>query len=559
MAAIAADPRTAMPATPPTDDTPLDDPFLGKVIGERYRIEALLGEGGVGRVYRARHATLGRPVALKVLLTEHEGSGVLRERFRREAEALAGLSHPNIVAVTDFGVHDESPFLVMELLEGRSLAEVLREGAMEPARALALTRQVLLALGYAHAHEVVHRDLKPHNIIVRRLGDGTDHVTVLDFGLARFVGEAKRSGAALTRAGMLIGTPAYMAPEQASGDVDAIDARTDVYAAGLVLYETLTRRRPFIVSDPGQLLRAHLLDDPPRLEEADPSLRVSKELQALVSRALAKSATVRFANATEMLAALDALDVDAARREGAPLDQADMASMVSAPTIAAAPTPKRALQAAREASAPSRAKAGRSPWPLVIAGAVGLALLGLGGAVAFWLASPTPETPAPQVIARPAPPPPPEPIEPVEQRLQNPFDAPLPDPLARLHAAVQRGRSLSRSQVRVVRDWARDNDHDVRAHLLLGHSYTNERALSWALPEYEAAMERDPSALAYPEMLKDLLEMARSRALARRAADRIVQWYGADALGMVNAQLEGRLRRDEQRRLEALRERLTAP
>src|SRR5687768_5160770 len=189
------EPRTAVltavrihssPAPPMTTATPLDDLKVGHVVAERYRIEALLGEGGVGRVYRARHTALGRSVAIKLLLTEHEGSEVLRERFRREAEALAALSHPHIVAVTDFGVDGEMPYLVMELLEGTSLAEMLQEDRLEPSSAIGIVRQVLLALGYAHARGVIHRDLKPHNIFVRRLDDGSAHVTVLDFGLARF-------------------------------------------------------------------------------------------------------------------------------------------------------------------------------------------------------------------------------------------------------------------------------------------------------------------------------------------------------------------------------------
>ncbi len=554
--------------------TPLDDIAIGHVLGDRYVIEGLLGEGGVGRVYRARHTALNRSVALKVLLAEHEGSEVLRERFRREAETLAALSHPHIVAVTDFGVDGEVMFLVMELLEGRTLAELLRAAPIEPRRGLAIVRQVLLALGYAHARGVVHRDLKPHNVFVRELDDGSDHVTVLDFGLARMLGQGGADARQLTRAGMLIGTPAYMAPEQASGDVDAIDARTDVYAAGLVLYEVLTRRRPFPGSEPGKLLRAHLLEDPPPLREADPSLTVPDALQALVTRALAKSRAERFADATEMLAALDAVDAEALRREGpaASIAVSEAESFVSAATLAASPAalqvrPRGATGAAADAprAAPAAvvvSRAPRSRAPIVIGLALALGAVGaIAAGVVLFLVPDSPEAPelpeaprAPEPVAPASPPPPAAPTD----AARDPFEDPLPEPMASLHAHVARGRSLSRSQVRQVRSWARENGDDVRARLLLGHSYTNERALSYALPEYEAAMARDRTARGDPEMLPDLLEMAVSNTLERRASDRIVEWYGADAVPAIDAALRGRVRPEEERRLQALRARAAA-
>ncbi len=554
--------------------TPLDDIAIGHVLGDRYVIEGLLGEGGVGRVYRARHTALNRSVALKVLLAEHEGSEVLRERFRREAETLAALSHPHIVAVTDFGVDGEVMFLVMELLEGRTLAELSRAAPIEPRRGLAIVRQVLLALGYAHARGVVHRDLKPHNVFVRELDDGSDHVTVLDFGLARMLGQGGADARQLTRAGMLIGTPAYMAPEQASGDVDAIDARTDVYAAGLVLYEVLTRRRPFPGSEPGKLLRAHLLEDPPPLREADPSLTVPDALQALVTRALAKSRAERFADATEMLAALDAVDAEALRREGpaASIAVSEAESFVSAATLAASPAalqvrPSGATGAAADAprAAPAAvvvSRAPRSRAPIVIGLALALGAVGaIAAGVVLFLVPDSPEAPelpeaprAPEPVAPASPPPPAAPTD----AARDPFEDPLPEPMASLHAHVARGRSLSRSQVRQVRSWARENGDDVRARLLLGHSYTNERALSYALPEYEAAMARDRTARGDPEMLPDLLEMAVSNTLERRASDRIVEWYGADAVPAIDAALRGRVRPEEERRLQALRARAAA-
>ncbi|MCZ7599143.1 MAG: serine/threonine protein kinase [Gammaproteobacteria bacterium] len=527
-------------------------------------------------MYRARHTALNRSVALKVLLAEHEGSEVLRERFRREAETLAALSHPHIVAVTDFGVDGEMMFLVMELLEGRTLAELLRATPIEPRRGLAIVRQVLLALGYAHARGVVHRDLKPHNVFVRELDDGSDHVTVLDFGLARMLGQGGADARQLTRAGMLIGTPAYMAPEQASGDVDAIDARTDVYAAGLVLYEVLTRRRPFPGSEPGKLLRAHLLQDPP----AAPRGRS-------VPHGARRAAGDRHAGAREEpRRALRRRDGDARRarrrrrRGAAPrrtggLDRGERGRVVrqrgDAGRLArrgAGATERGLGRGGPRAAGGGRARrraglaGARSRAPIVIGLALALGAIGAiaAGVVLFLVpdspgAAELPEAPrAPEPVAPASPPPPAAPTD----AARDPFEDPLPEPMASLHAHVARGRSLSRSQVRQVRSWARENGDDVRARLLLGHSYTNERALSYALPEYEAAMARDRTARGDPEMLPDLLEMAVSNALARRASDRIVEWYGADAVAGIDAALRGRLRPEEERRLQALRARAAA-
>ncbi|HEY8432089.1 MAG TPA: serine/threonine-protein kinase, partial [Sandaracinaceae bacterium] len=489
-----------------TSPTPLTDLVVGHVVGERYEIEALLGEGGVGRVYRARHTALNRSVALKVLLAEHEGSEVLRERFRREAETLAALSHPHIVSVTDFGVDGEMLFLVMELLEGRTLAELLREGPIEPRRGLAIVRQVLLALGYAHARGVVHRDLKPHNVFVRTLDDGSDHATVLDFGLARILSR-EGSRAQLTRAGMLIGTPAYMAPEQASGDVEAIDARTDVYAAGLLLFEVLTGRRPFLGSDQGKLLRAHLLEDPPPLEEAAPGLRVPEALSALVTRALAKSRRERFGDATEMLAALDSIDLEEVRRSPAPsvARSRELDSIVSAATVAASPAAVRRSAPEPERSAPEPERSARPASRAALIAVALVAALGVLGALGVGVvrlvsargeAEPPPAPPAPPPPEAPAPEP-----DPPAPRVRNPFDDPLPPEVASLYARVRSGRPLSRTHVRNVRRWARENGDDVRGHLIVGHGYTNERSLSWALPEYEQAMARDPSVRGDPQLL----------------------------------------------------------
>ncbi|MDQ3033348.1 MAG: serine/threonine protein kinase, partial [Myxococcota bacterium] len=289
------------------------DTFVGCVLELRYRVEEKLGEGGLGTVYRAQHLKLARRVAIKVLRDDLRGIPQIRARFEREVKALSSLSHPNVVTITDFGISDGIPFLVMELAEGIELAKMVGE-PLPPARALSIIRQILASLAYAHERDVVHRDLKPANVIVRMLPDGRDHVTVLDFGLAKFVGDD--AGADLTRSGLVVGTPAYMPPEQMAAGARKADARSDLYAAGLIMFELLAGRRPFQFEEPADLLRAHLVMQPPSLAEALSAGWVDPRVESILTRALAKAPDERFQSAKEMIDAIDALPADGLVRGG---------------------------------------------------------------------------------------------------------------------------------------------------------------------------------------------------------------------------------------------------
>lgn len=546
------------------------DPLIGTTIAERYRIEAPLGEGGIGRVYRARHETLGRAVALKVLLAQYESIPVLKQRFEREAKALAALSHPNIVTVTDFGVEGDMPYLVMELLEGTDLAGLVHQAPLDPGRVLDIVRQTLRALDYAHAQGLVHRDLKPHNVFVRAMGDGTDHVEVLDFGLARFVGDAAKSSPKLTQQGALLGTPAYMAPEQASG-MEA-DARADVYAMGCVLFEALTGRRVFESNDPGQVLKAHLLSPPPRMGDVDTGLAIDERMERLVQRALAKSAPERFQSAKEMLDALDALPPDAVRRVGprpAPTGPVSgvaptQAPAVSAPTAAGTP---RALEEQNEVVAPSVGGSVHLPQsrlPLMTGlGCGALLLAGLVGGVIWWasdaLSSDEVEPPPPAPDVTPEPVPPPAPAAPTRPLARDPFAADVPEALAELKRraeAVRRGNRPSRQLLSDISRYQSEHPDDPRPHLVLGHLYTRARWLSRALPEYQTALELDESVRGYPQLLPDLLEMVRSNSLETEAGDVVRDAFGAEARAAVQAALNERMRAEEREHLEALLARL---
>ncbi len=559
---------------------------IGAVLDGRYRLEALLGEGGIGQVFEASHLALGTSVAVKVLRAEYAETELLQRRFQREAKALTELSHPHIVSVTDVGVSDGTPYLVMEKVEGQSLRQVLRGGALDPARALELTRQILRAVSHAHERDLVHRDLKPANIIVREV-DGGDHATVLDFGLARYTGERGRQGTKLTRRGSVIGTPAYMAPEQAAGG--EADERADVYALGLLAYEMLTGRRPFTELTRAELLRAHLLEPVPPLESASPGLEVMAELEDWIQRALAKQSDDRFADADEMLAELEALPRTAARRWASPVERPPdaptppdptaetMPAAVAPPAVAppgsgpragfGAPPPILASRPADAAASSTRAGRG-NPFGLLGAAIVlagGLFALAVGGVIMALVLSST-DDPSAQASSSVRPSPSDSPPTSSARRTPpetNPAGvdpmASLPPELASAHHQLTTGHHpLERRTVGQLNRYNRSHPRDARGRLLLGRHFTEVRSLSWAFPEYEAALELDADARRWPPVLPDLLEMARSRRWHSEAVALIAERYGAEALPEARAERARTRRPVEQRRIDALIARLAA-
>src|SRR6516165_2671495 len=250
----------------------------------RYRVEKLLGSGAMGEVYRAYDPAIDRLVAIKVLRPELIGgsdSEQLLQRFRREARAAGRRFHPNIVAIWDFGDDDGMPFLVMELVEGRSLDQVIKSSrSIEPARSVAIITQVLSALGFAHENGIVHRDIKPSNIMVLQ----DDRVKVADFGIARI--EASE----FTIVGDLLGTPAYMAPEQLSGS--PIDHRTDLFAAGVILFEMLTGVKPFRGKSITEIMSLMETRGPEDIRALNPS--VPEALKRVIAKSVAFDPVQRY-------------------------------------------------------------------------------------------------------------------------------------------------------------------------------------------------------------------------------------------------------------------------
>ncbi len=279
------------------------DPLVGRVIADAYVMQELVGVGGMGRVYRAEQKALGRVVAIKVVHRHLLGDRDSISRFYTEARAASSLNHPNSVSVFDFGrTADGMLYLVMEYLRGRDLARVIEEESPIPiARTIELAQGVLGALGEAHARGVVHRDLKPENILIENLRGGTDHVKVVDFGLAK-IRDVESAEAAR---GLVAGTPDYMAPEQARAL--EVDGRSDLYALGVVMFELLTGRLPFIDDTPSKVMSKHVFERVPDIQEIAPYRGIPDALVDVVMKALAKDPGERFQDADEMSRALRAV------------------------------------------------------------------------------------------------------------------------------------------------------------------------------------------------------------------------------------------------------------
>jgi eukaryotic-like serine/threonine-protein kinase len=273
------------------------DSFVGRTFDEKYLVEEPLGAGGMGEVYRARHLSMDRPVAIKFLhqrLVEDEAA---RGRFQTEARAAVKLRHPNAVSVTDFGQTSEGIiYIVMELLEGRTLREILdREAPLETARAISIMLQASDAVAAAHDAGIIHRDLKPANILVTQSADQPAVVKVLDFGIATFSADDDEDATVLAHAKSVIGTPRYMSPEQHNGN--DLTAAADVYSLGVILYEMLTGMVPFSGSTPGEIAQKHANNPPHPPREVVAA--IPEDIEHDVLHALEKQPVDRPANAGE--------------------------------------------------------------------------------------------------------------------------------------------------------------------------------------------------------------------------------------------------------------------
>jgi tRNA A-37 threonylcarbamoyl transferase component Bud32 len=299
---------------------------VGTLLAGRYRLEGILGEGGQAVVYRATHAWTGRSVAVKLLRPEHARDRHLVMRFLREARTASTLVHPNVVAILDMGADEDGDVhLAMELVEGRSLGAILdREQRLEPSRAITLLRPIVDALALAHRSGIVHRDIKPDNILIGDRGDGVVRPILLDFGTAK---STTSTWGNATQVGAIIGTPFYMSPEQTEGAAD-VGPPSDVWSMGVLLYRCLSGSLPFFASSPSSLLLAIIRGEHEPLDRVAPW--VPRPIASVVERALCTDRAQRYADAGELLEALDRAMVERGVVDGGVLAGTDRASTARA-------------------------------------------------------------------------------------------------------------------------------------------------------------------------------------------------------------------------------------
>ena len=385
------------------------DPRIGHLLQGRYRIISKIASGAMGVVYRGERVQLGRPVAVKFLHPWIAAQKAFLGRFENEAKAMSRLAHPHCVSVIDFGV-DGSPYLVMDFVTGRTLRDVMLQGPVAVARTMKIAQQLLSGLAHAHAQGIVHRDLKPENLILTAEDGMEDHLRILDFGLAKL-----RDGPAMT-AGLAVGTPSYMSPEQSGGPGD-VDARSDLYAVGVLLFEILAGRKPFTSENVGELIFMHREQPPPRLREAVSEGGYSPALEAAIDKALSKMPQDRFSSAAEFAAALAATPEGQGRTLAAAARKARPASKTTVDTVSAV---RRRLGADAPAADSSAEPAPRQ-WRLVWIGSGFLLIVLVGLTIGRALRSHPAEGPGAPVAAAPAPvprpgraaapaPPPPAPV-----------------------------------------------------------------------------------------------------------------------------------------------------
>jgi len=360
------------------------DPLVGKTIDGRYYVEKILGEGGMGLVYRGKHTILNKPLAIKVLRPDVSRDEEIISRFKQEAQSASSIGNQHIIDISDFGnLPDGSTYFIMEFLDGSDLTKVIEtQSPVAPNRIVHIAKQLCDALGAAHDAGIVHRDLKPDNIYLVRRGGDSDFVKVLDFGIAKVGGTSSK----LTRAGQVFGTPHYMSPEQCAGT--GVDHRTDLYAIGIILYEMVTGRTPFDADNLMGILTKHLYEAPIAPSQIRPDC--PPELEAIIIKCIAKKQDERYQNCRELLEDMKRIE-------------AGMPALASSSTYSQVPAiPNPSMPSITQRALPQQQQGGAGKW---IGLAAILVLLGGGGTVAFMMSKQTPVVHAP-VIPQVVPPPP---------------------------------------------------------------------------------------------------------------------------------------------------------
>lgn len=434
--------------------------MVDKVLNNRYKLSSLLGEGGMAMVYEAEDLLLGRKVAVKVLREQFASDPGFLVRFQREARAAASLSHPNVVAVYDVGSEGSTQYIVMELVVGRTLKEVIREEApLGTARIIDLGRQICEALDYAHRHQIVHRDVKPHNILVTQEG----RVKIADFGIAVALGASS-----LTQSGYVVGTAQYVSPEQARGEPST--AYSDLYSTGIVLYEMATGRLPFEGETSVVVALKQIQEEPVPPRHLNP--RIPESLQSLILRSMAKDAEARFASGAEMSEAL-ADCVRAGMEATQPHQLARPRSGRGEPAVLP-----------QEMDAEPREQRSSGGWMVLVVvfaaflctlGSIPFGIMAYSGGTLSWLAPAAP-TATPTPTATPSPTQVPTP-EPTPQPSPSPTPTPTPIPVPELVGMSFAG----------ARQLAQASGFDV---VIVGESYSAQYPVAYVVSQKPSP--RDP-------------------------------------------------------------------
>jgi hypothetical protein len=463
------------------------DPHIGTVLHDRYLVLERVTEGSMGIVYRGERVGLKRAVAIKFLNEGYAGTDEGVKRFEIEARAMSRLGHPNCVAVTDFGLDQGAPYLVMDFVNGQTLRQLLvGETRLAPVRAVAIVRQVLAGLIHAHGHGIIHRDIKPENILVTPVVGHGEQVRIVDFGLAKL-----RDEGSITTGRMAVGTPGYMSPEQTVGE--KVDERADVYAVGIILYELLAGTKPFTGKSPFDVMRMHREVPPPPLAQAAPGVEISPQLEQVVMTALAKPRDQRFATAADFLAA---------------------------------------LERTREARGQTGGSGGS--WR---GAAIALGLVGAAGAGVWWWQNRAPAMVevAPDaevaVVPEPAPVEPATPPRDAAPRRSDPAKGtvpPEPEDVSRLRARAVRGEVLG--AVQALEALRAKDPKRAAVHYALGNLYAELQTWPAAVDAYASALAREPAYRTDPALIGDVVEALASDKAFERAGRLLVDQIGPAAL-----------------------------
>jgi serine/threonine-protein kinase len=483
------------------------DDRVGSVVDGRYRILERMAEGSMGVVYRGERVPVGKPVAIKFLHAAFASYPEFAERFDRETRVMSKLAHPHCASVLDFGETDGARYIVMEFVAGRTLRALLDDGPLDSMTALKLARQLAAGLAHAHAQGIVHRDIKPANLMItEEVGVGL-HLWILDFGLARLRGAI---GANATATHIAIGTPSYMSPEQTVGG--ATDARSDIYAAGVVLFEMITGERPFQADDTADLLAMHRGAPVPPLTSKS---ALPAGLQALVERAMAKDPAARFQTAIELQSAIDR--VIAGRPETVEIGSSQIEIAVPAPAPARAPTRVRAQ--------PRRSHARTFVLLAVLVAFAAVALYVQSGHDESKPAAPAsgsaPGAAAKKPAAKPAPPPTPAP----------PAPPPAPKQADNVRDAIQLIKDGHKELALISLKALRKSDpKDAEVPFVLGNLNFDDGAGATALDDYQAAIALDKAYRGNAILDGNVVQLLGNPRLRARAALLIKKTLGKAAI-----------------------------